>query len=85
MHSIDDSKCILVTGATSGIGRALALALAALPSKPRVIAAGRRRDRLDELAKAGLETVEVDVNTDSNTLKKFADSVVEKYPDVSLD
>ncbi|KAF8628951.1 hypothetical protein AX15_003626 [Amanita polypyramis BW_CC] len=82
MHSINDSKCILVTGATAGVGRALALALAALPSKPRVIAAGRRRDRLDELAEAGLETVELDVNTDSDTLKKFAVGIVKKYRDL---
>jgi NADP-dependent 3-hydroxy acid dehydrogenase YdfG len=83
MPSIDDSKCILVTGATAGIGRALALTLAKLPSKPRVIAVGRRKNRLEELAKSGLETVEFDMNTDSNNLKKFADSIVQKYPEVS--
>ena len=83
MPSIDDSKCVLVTGATSGIGRALALALAKLPSKPRVIAVGRRKDRLEELAKSGFETVEFDMNTDSFGLKKFADSVMQKYPEVS--
>ena len=83
MPSIDDSKCILVTGATAGIGRALALALAKLPNKPRVIAVGRRKSRLEELAKYGLETVEFDMNTDSSNLKKFADSVVQKYPEVS--
>ena len=83
MPSVDDSKCILVTGATSGIGRALALALAKLPSKSRVIAVGRRKNRLAELAKSGLETIEFDMNTDSLGLKKFADSVVQKYPEVS--
>jgi short-subunit dehydrogenase len=55
----------LVTGASSGIGRALALWLAARGST--VIAAGRRRDRLDELAaeaaRAGwnIEPLELDV------------------------
>jgi NADP-dependent 3-hydroxy acid dehydrogenase YdfG len=83
MPSIDDSKCILVTGATSGIGRALAIALAKLPSKPRVVAVGRRKDRLEELAKSGLETVEFDMNTDSPGLKNFADIIVQKYPEVS--
>ena len=83
MPSIDDSKCILVTGGTAGIGRALALALAKLPSKPRVIVVGRRKSRLEELAKCGLETVEFDINTDSGNLKKFADSIVQKYPEVS--
>ncbi|KAK2462238.1 hypothetical protein APHAL10511_005734 [Amanita phalloides] len=82
MPSIDDSKCILVTGATAGIGRALSLALAKLPSKPRVIGLGRREDRLKELAKAGLETIQFDSNTDSKNLKTFADGVLEKYPDL---
>ena len=83
MPSIDDSKCILVTGATAGIGRGLALALAKLQSKPRVIAVGRRKSILEELAKSGLETVEFDMNTDSSNLKKFADGIVQKYPEVS--
>ncbi|KAF8330541.1 hypothetical protein F5887DRAFT_80359 [Amanita rubescens] len=82
MPSIDDSKCILITGGTAGIGRALALALVKLPSKPRVIVVGRRKSRLEELAKSGLETVELDMNTDSSNLKKFADSIVQKYPEL---
>ena len=84
MPTIDESKCILVIGATSGIGRALALRLATLPSKPRVIAAGRRKERLQELAKAGLETIDIDVDTDNATLKKFAERIIQQYPDVCL-
>jgi NAD(P)-dependent dehydrogenase (short-subunit alcohol dehydrogenase family) len=50
------SRAYLVTGATSGIGRACALALAATGA--RVVAAGRRRERLDELiAKSGADRV----------------------------
>ena len=82
MPSVDESKCILVTGATSGIGRALALRLATLPTKPRVIASGKRKERLQELVEAGLESVEMDVDTDNATLKKFAESVIQQYPDV---
>lgn len=41
-------KSVLVTGASSGIGRACALALGA--EGARVALAGRRRDRLDEVA-----------------------------------
>ena len=55
MANITQAKCILVTGATSGIGRALALAIHDLESKPTVIAVGRRQDRLDELAKRLVE------------------------------
>ncbi|KAG6897336.1 hypothetical protein C0992_002394 [Termitomyces sp. T32_za158] len=82
MPSINDSKCILVTGATSGIGRALAIALAALPSRPTVIAAGRRQSRLDELAQANLQTLQVDLDTDAQGLKVFVDTVLQKYPNL---
>jgi NADP-dependent 3-hydroxy acid dehydrogenase YdfG len=54
-------RLALVTGATSGIGRATALHLAALGA--RVVATGRRRERLAELAAAphSLETLALDV------------------------
>jgi len=57
--SIEESKCI-VTGATAGIGRVLALALARLSSKPQVIATGRRQDRLNKLKTAGLEVFQLE-------------------------
>ncbi|KIK04269.1 hypothetical protein K443DRAFT_93553 [Laccaria amethystina LaAM-08-1] len=82
MTSIKDSKCVLVTGATSGIGRALAQCIARLPSKPCVIAVGRRQERLDELAKEGLETVQLDVEASYDALKKFADEIILKYPNL---
>ncbi|KZP08570.1 hypothetical protein FIBSPDRAFT_761197 [Athelia psychrophila] len=49
MASINSSKCVLVVGATSGIGQHLALAILALPSQPTVIIASRRRARLDKI------------------------------------
>jgi len=60
MPSVEESKCILVTGATAEIGRVLALALARLSSKPQVIAMGRRQDRLNELKTAGLEVFQLE-------------------------
>jgi hypothetical protein len=80
--SIDNAKCVLVIGATSGIGRALALAISELPSRPTVIAAGRRQDRLKELQEKNLETVQLDVAADLKTLKKTVDSLIAKYPNV---
>jgi len=80
--SIDNARCVLVIGATSGIGRALALAISELPSRPTVIAAGRRQDRLKELEGKKLETVQIDVAADAATLKKTVDSLVAKYPDL---
>src|SRR5262245_13697388 len=44
-------KVAIVTGAGSGIGKAVALAL--LAEKYAVVLAGRRRERLDETAKEG--------------------------------
>lgn len=74
MVGIDASKCILVLGATSGIGRSLALALHALPSQPTVIVGGRRKERLDELCKQGerFRAVQIDINTSHTALKAFA-------------
>jgi short-subunit dehydrogenase involved in D-alanine esterification of teichoic acids len=83
MSSIDDSKHFLVIGGTSRIGGALALAISALPRKPCVMVAGRRKERLEHLKKAGLEMIEV-IDTDGETLKIYADEVVElKYRNVS--
>ncbi|KAK0430538.1 hypothetical protein EV421DRAFT_1893528 [Armillaria borealis] len=79
---ISSSKSVLITGATSGIGRALALAIAELPSKPQVIAAGRRESRLEELAKRGLETMSLDLRNDRDALKKDLNNVVEKYSEL---
>jgi len=45
------SKVVVVTGAGSGVGRASALAL--LQAGCRVVLAGRRRDRLEEVAQTG--------------------------------
>ncbi|KAF8167913.1 hypothetical protein B0H34DRAFT_683640 [Crassisporium funariophilum] len=82
MPSINDSKCVLVTGATSGIGRALALDISKLPSKPRVIGSGRRKERLSELAKAGLQTVSLEVNSEFTELKKSVEDIIQRYPDL---
>jgi len=83
MPSVDDSKCILVTGATSGIGRSLALALAKLPSRPQIIATGRRKERLEELNKiGGIHAVSLDLNTDLDTLKKSVEDLINRFPDL---
>ena len=85
MTGIKDAKCVLVIGATAGIGRALALAIHDLDSKPTVIVAGRRQERLDELAAKSdrIKTARVDINTSYDKLKPFVEDVVTRYPDVS--
>ncbi len=84
MPGIKDAKCILVLGATSGIGRDLALALHGLDSKPIVIVAGRRQERLDEICKQGerIKTARIDITSSEDTLKEFVQHTLSQYPDV---
>ncbi|KAK1219001.1 hypothetical protein PQX77_018289 [Marasmius sp. AFHP31] len=82
MPSINDSKCILVTGATSGIGRSLALALSQLSSNPKVIGTGRRPGRLKELEDAGIEPARLELGTEPKMLKKDVQDLIQKHPEL---
>lgn len=68
-----DSKIVLVTGATSGIGAAVARRLAA--QGHRVLAGARREDRLAELAGDNIEVRRLDV-TDRADIVSFVDWAV---------
>ena len=84
--SLSEAKVVLVIGATSGIGRALALAIYALPNKPTVIVAGRRQERLDELTQKDperIKSVRVDTTSPRDVLKAFVTQTVSDYPEVS--
>jgi NAD(P)-dependent dehydrogenase (short-subunit alcohol dehydrogenase family) len=87
MPSISNCKCVLVIGSTSGIGRALALAILGLPSKPTVVVCGRRKERLEELVAAHhatgrLKSVTLDVLSERNALKSSIEEIVNTYPNV---
>lgn len=85
--SINDSKCVLVVGATAGIGRALALAIHSLPHKPTVIVSGRRLHRLDELTQRDplrIKSVQIDTTSSRDTLKAFVTDIVKEYPEVCV-
>lgn len=89
MPCISDSKCVLVVGATAGLGRSLALSILSLPSKPVVVISGRRTDRLDELTKehghdGRLQGIQMDIDVDRLTLKQTVEDVLTKYPNVRL-
>lgn len=86
--SISDAKCVLVIGATSGIGRALALAIHALPHNPTVIVGGRRQERLDELIAKDpqrIKAIRIDTTSPRDTLKAFVSDIINAYPLVIRD
>ena len=84
MPGIKDAKCVLVIGATAGLGRALALAIHDLDTQPTVVVVGRRQERLDELAKRSnrIKTFKADINTTEENLRTFVRDVLSQYPQV---
>jgi len=89
MNFSSSAKCVLVIGATSGIGKDLALAVHELPTKPTVIVAGRRQQRLDEILAQGsksgkdkLHAITLDVMSGVETLGQFVKDIVAKFPEL---
>src|SRR5215471_3573669 len=74
---------ILITGGGSGIGRGLAEALH--QRKNQVIIAGRRKDRLMEVAKAnpGMAWVELNIEDPAN-ISAVAAKLIAEYPKLNV-
>ncbi len=66
----DPSKAVLITGCSSGIGRATALRLAR--SGWKVYGSARRAETLAELAEAGCQTLELDVTDEASMVAAVA-------------
>jgi NADP-dependent 3-hydroxy acid dehydrogenase YdfG len=79
MNTTLDGKIVLVTGASSGIGEATALALSA--EGARVAAGARRADRLESLAaKAPGEVLTLDLDvTDQESVRAAVAETVERF------
>jgi uncharacterized oxidoreductase len=73
---------ILITGGNSGIGRALAEALAARGAK--IIITGRNKDRLDDVVTAnpGMSAYKLDV-TSAEEIRKVASKIVAEHPELN--
>ena len=74
---------ILVTGATSGIGRALAEALH--DGGNRLVIAGRRQDKLDEVvaARPGMTALRFDQD-DPTSLSRLAEAARTRFPELNV-
>ncbi|WP_233233788.1 SDR family oxidoreductase [Bordetella sp. LUAb4] len=74
---------ILITGGTSGIGRALAEAFHDRGN--RVIVTGRRQDLLDQVsaARPGLTALQVDL-ADDNAMPQLAARLRQDFPDINV-
>jgi len=68
------SKVVLITGASSGMGREAAILLA--QKGHRVYAGARRMDRMTDLAEHGVTAVEMDV-TDSDDNERVVSQIIE--------
>lgn len=84
MTNLLQARCVLVTGATAGIGRAMAIAIHDLQTKPIVIIVGRRKERLDELAAQSDRYIPVqfDLSSGREAIKAFAHDIVTRFPEV---
>jgi serine 3-dehydrogenase len=83
-----DEKAVLVTGASSGIGKACAEAFAA--SGCRLLLVSRREDRLKTLEKALREQCEVEVLTDAldvrdrSAVEAWVDGLPDNWRDIDI-
>jgi len=82
------NRCVLVTGASSGIGRACAETFAAHGC--RLLLAARRKDRLDSLASSLSEQFGVEIQTkaldvrDRSAVGSWVDGLSEKWREIDI-
>ncbi len=74
------NQSILITGGTSGIGKALALSL---KDNNKVIVTGRSIERLEEAQKNGLIPIKADL-TSREDLDKLVMTIEQQYPELNV-
>lgn len=77
--AIDRSKPVLITGCSTGIGRATALRLAS--SGWKVVATARKPDSISDLADVGCQVLTLDV-TDETSMRTTVSKIEEEYGSV---
>ncbi|KAH8917666.1 NAD(P)-binding protein [Atractiella rhizophila] len=77
---------VLIVGASSGIGWALASSLHGLPNKPHILVAARRMDRLESLRKElgheRVSSIQLDLQWDDVKLKEWVENVLREHRDL---
>lgn len=74
----------MITGCSSGLGKALALAVIKASENEKVIATSRNISRLSDLQAAGATAIQVDPNADLPILKQFAEEAIKVHGKVDV-
>ncbi|KAL0563019.1 hypothetical protein V5O48_019060 [Marasmius crinis-equi] len=79
-----NSQVVLITGCSSGFGRALVTEALASGRSLRVIATARRLETIADLREMGAKTLALDITADQASLRCFAEEAVQVYGQIDI-